>query len=261
MNIFSKTVFAVLLTSVSLIADMWRIEGGTGLWSGSADGTIVHYVDNEVYNTIITDKLDEHKDSTAGYLYVTVKHPIPIVPNVRFEYVGVKGAGIIIDSPVPDIPFYDTTTRSELFLTQYDTILFYSLLDNMLWMTLDLGVDLKYITSQYVIDDLYVDDKSDSIVPMAYLRGRVEAPFAPLGFEADIKYITDGTSTVYDVRAKIDYSFKMNTALEPGVELGYRIQQFKVDGEKSDFLGDIFSLHTNTDLIFAGIYGGITVKF
>ena len=261
MNIFSKIILTILVTSLSLTADVWRIEGGTGLWTGSADGTIVHHVNNDYYNTIVTDKVGEHKDSTAGYLYVTVKHPIPIVPNVRFEYVGVKGAGIIIDSPIPAIPFIDTTVRSELFLTQYDTILFYNLLDNTFWTTLDLGVDLKYVTSQYVIDDLYVDETSDSIVPMAYLRGRVELPFAPLGAETDIKYITDGTSTVYDIRVKIDYTFEMGTVLEPGIELGYRIQQFKVDGEEGNYLGDIFSGKSDTDVTFSGVYGGITVKF
>ena len=96
---------------------------------------------------------------------------------------------------------------------------------------------------------------------MAYLRGRVEAPFAPLGLESDIKYITDGESTIYDVRIKIDYTFKMNAALQPGIELGYRIQQFKVDGEESNFLGDVFSGKSDTDVTFSGLYGGLTLKF
>ena len=97
-------------------------------------------------------------------------------------------------------------------------------------MTFYLGFDIKYVTTQYYVPDLGVDETSDSVIPMAYLRGRVEAPFAPLSLESDIKYITDGESTVYDARIKIDFIFEMDAALEPGIELGYRIQKFKVYG-------------------------------
>jgi len=264
MNIFSKTLLAVLVTSLSLAADVWRIEGGTGLWTGSADGIITGIVDDGTVS--VTDNLGDHEDKTAGYIYVIVKHPIPIVPNVRFEYVGVKASGIDLD--VNGVVFTGTA-ESQLFLTQYDTVLFYNLLDNTFWMTFDLGVDLKYVVSQYVVDTTeilgytqnLVDETSSSIVPMAYLRGRMELPSAPLGAEMDIKYVTDGESTVYDIRLKVDYTFKMDAALEPGIELGYRVQKFKVDGEESTLLGDVFSGQSNTDVTFSGLYGGITVKF
>ena len=265
MNIFSKIILAVLVTSLSLTADIWRIEGGTGLWDASADGTITGVFEDTI---TVSDHLGDHKDQTAGYMYIIVKHPIPIIPNVRFEYTGVKASGTDVDVDISGI-VVPGVADSELFLTQYDSILFYNLLDNTFFMTFDLGVDLKYVVSQYVVDTTeffgqtlnIVDETSGSIVPMAYLRGRVELPSAPLGVETDVKYITDGTSTVYDVRVKVDYTFKMDAALEPGIELGYRVQQFKVDGEESNFLGDIFSGQSNTDVTFSGLYGGITVKF
>jgi len=106
-----------------------------------------------------------------------------------------------------------------------------------------------------------VDETSGSLIPMAYLRGRVELPFAPLGLESDVKYITDGESTLYDIRVKVDYSFEMDAPLEPGVELGYRVQKFLVYGEESNYLGDVFFGKSDTDVTFAGVYGGITVKF
>ncbi len=265
---FFKQVTVLIVLSVSLKAVVLQVEpialkidAAAGIWGSLADGTITHYVNNAYYDTLVTDDMGKHTQSAAGYLYVSIKHPFSRLPDIRFEYVGVKGAGTIIDSPVPDIPFYDSTTHSEIFLTQYDTILFYNLFENIHNMTVDMGVDFKYVVSQYVIDDLYVNEKSDSIVPMLYLRGRVERVFSPLGFETDIKYSTNGTSTLYDIRAKFDYTLKMKGLFQPGIEVGYRVQKFKIDGEESSFLGDVFSLQTNTNLTFDGLYGGITVKF
>jgi len=266
MNIFFKMMIMITFLSVSSIADIWRIEGGTGLWDGSSDGTVVHNGNLELFgpiatDVILTDNLGDHEDKTAGYLYVTIKHPIPFVPNVRFEYVGVKSGGeIVYTEEIPIIGSASVTVGSQIFITQYDTILFYNLLDNTFWTTLDLGVDIKYAQTQYYVPDL-VDEKSDSIIPMAYIRGRVELPYAPIGFESDVKYITDGESTVYDIRLKVDYSFEMNAALEPGIELGYRVQKFLVYGEESNYLGDVFYGKSDTDVTFAGVYGGITVKF
>ena len=267
MNIFFKTLIIITLLSVSSIADIWRIEGGAGLWDGSSDGSILHQGNIDLLGLTIpdqqvTDNLGDHQDKTAGYLYVTIKHPIPFVPNVRFEYVGVKSGGeIVYTKEIPILGATSVTADSQLFITQYDTILFYNLLDNTFWTTLDLGIDIKYAQTQYYVPDLDVDEISDSIIPMAYIRGRVETPFAPIGLESDIKYITDGESTVYDIRVKVDYSFEMNAALEPGIELGYRVQKFKVYGEESNYLGDIFFGKSDTDVTFAGVYGGITVKF
>ena len=269
MNVFSKIFLTLLAASLSLTADVWRIEGGAGLWEGPAKGTILHQGNVDLFGLTIpdqelTDNLGDHEDKTAGYLYIMIKHPIPVVPNVRFEYVGVKSGGEILylfDSGIPLVNPVELTAESQLFLTQYDSILFYNLLDNTFWMTFDLGVDIKYVTTQYYVPDLNVDETSDSIIPMAYLRGRIEAPFVPLGLESDVKYITDGTSTVYDIRVKVDYTFEMNAALSPGIELGYRTQKFKVYGEESNYLGDVFSGQSDTDVTFSGVYGGITVKF
>ena len=261
MNIFTKTVMTLLITSLSLTADIWRIEAGTGLWTGSGDGTI----SGQVSDVEVTDYLGEHEDTTAGYIYVTVKHPVPFVPNVRFEYTGVKARGTDVDVSGLSV---GEVADSELFLTQYDTILFYNLLDNTFWMTFDAGLDLKYVDSQYVIDAeaLFtsynvLDESASFIVPMVYVRGRVELPFAPLGLESDIKYITDGDSTLYDIRLKIDYTVKMNAPLEPGVELGYRFQRYDINGEESSYVGDLLTGSADTDVKFSGVYGGITVKF
>lgn len=264
MNFVSKIILTLLAASLSLTADIWRIEAGTGLWTGSADGTI----DGQIQDVTVIDHLGDHKDQTAGYMYLTVKHPIPIIPNVRFEYTGVKASGTDVEVSGFSV---GEVADSELFLTQYDTILFYNLLDKTLYMTFDVGADFKYVDSQYVVNANtntfflpsynVLDESASFIVPMVYLRGRVDMPFAPLGLESDIKYITDGKSTVYDIRLKVDYTFKMDAALEPGIELGYRIQRFDIDGEESSYVGDLLSGSADTDVTFSGLYGGVTVKF
>ena len=178
---------------------------------------------------MLTDYLRDHSDKRAGYLYVTIKHPLPILPNIRFEYVGVKSGGELTYSTDLGFPIgvVEIGTESQFFLTQYDTILFYNLLVNTFYMSFDLGVDVKYINTQYYVPELSVDETSSSIVPMVYLRGRVDAPFAALGLESDIKYITDGELTVYDVRIKVDYTFEMNNVLTPRLDLGTACRRLK----------------------------------
>jgi len=256
------TSLITFIAMTPLSADLWKIDTAVGVWNSSASGTITSTANETLY---FQDDLSGHESVQNGYFYVSVKHPLPIIPNLRLEYadVSTSGKGTEVGTNSTSLPGNMTiapgAVQSSLSMTQYDTILFYNLLDKTFGMTVDAGLDLKYLSTDYKIDGVY-ESSDSSVIPLVYVRGRYDIPVAGLGLEGDVKYITDGSSTVYDVRVKVDYVLGL-VPLHPGVELGYRIQQFTSVGEESALIGPIISGKTDTDIGFSGIYGGLTVKF
>ncbi|WP_345975580.1 TIGR04219 family outer membrane beta-barrel protein [Sulfurimonas sp. HSL3-7] len=265
-----KILSMFLFVSLPAAAEFWRFDAAVGSWNSAARGTIT-----ETFNEtlLLRDNIGSHKDKTAPYLYIVVRHPLPILPNLRLEYVDLKSSGTSVDVeslsttfPFDTINTTVTGVESELLLQQYDAILFYNLLDRAFWLTLDLGADLKYVISRYTVDaagykEIELDEGSGSLIPMLYVRGRADLPLKGLGVEADGKFITDGSSTVYDIRLKADYTLDLFALFKPGLELGYRIERIKVVGNQSDIIAPIISGKTESDVTFSGLYGGVTVRF
>ena len=254
------------LVTLSSMADSWKVEGGTGVWRVGSEGTISDTIKRDTTTSIVvTDTLDQHEDSDQVYLYLLIKHPLPVVPNVRFEYVKVtsegKSATVNISTFGGSGSSSSSNVESDLSLTQYDMILYYNLLDKRLWTTIDVGLDLKYVDSQYSINSFQIDEASSSITPLLYVRGRVNIPVVDIGVEADGKYITDGTSTLYDARIKVDYTMNFVPVVQPRVELGYRMQRFDVDSQESSIIGAIFTQQSKVDMSFSGFYAGIGIVF
>jgi len=96
------------------------------------------------------------------------------------------------------------------------------------------------------------DEKATIPVPLAYVRGRVEIPFTGFGFEADAKYISYDGDTIYDVRAKVDYTLDFIPVIQPAIEVGYRVQKYDFESEDKK---------TKMNMDFAGVYLGMIAKF
>ena len=263
MRLITTMISTLLLTNIALSADRWTIDAGAGVLSNSASGTIRSTLNQTLE---FKDTLDTHDETKDGYFYISLKHPIPILPNIRLEYVDVSTSGNSTEVGVKstfipgNIAISSSDVKSSLGMTQYDAILFYNLLDQTMGMTLDLGLDVKYLVSDYKVDAV-IESSDSSVIPLVYVRGRFDIPMVDIGLEGDVKYITDGSSTVYDLRVKVDYTMMFIPVVHPGIELGYRIEQFTSDGDESSLIGPILSSDTDSDIGFSGIYGGITVKF
>ena len=246
------------------------MDAGVGLWNSAAKGTITEALNETL---VVRDNLGTHRDKRPGYLYIMLRNPLPVIPDLRLEYVDLKSSGTRVDveslsttSPFNKINTTVTGIESELLLEQYDAVLFYSVLDKNYWMELDLGVDLKYVISSYTVDaagyeEINLDEGTGSMIPMLYVRGRADLPAKNLGVEADGKFITDGSSTVYDIRVKADYRLDFVPVLKPGLELGYRIEKLKVEGDESSIIAPLISGKTESDVTFSGLYAGLTVSF
>jgi len=244
------TLIASVLLATTASADFSRIEIGAGVWQQTPSGG------GEVSDSFSLLNLDGdytsiEEDSSEVYVWMLIKHPIPIFPNFRLEYVSIADEGIS-NGTVNGIPATNAPTTIDM--QQIDIIPYYNILDNTGWVTLDLGLDLKVIQSEAVTTGLTggLSSSSDdsTVIPLLYVRTRVEIPATNIGFEADVKYITDGDSTVYDIRAKVDYTLDFIPVVQPALEVGYRVQKFDVDDDD-----------TQIDLEYAGVYAGLIVRF
>ena len=249
-----STLGALALTATIANADFIRIEGGVGGWVYSPDSAnTMTYTDNSITGTYTTDG----KGQTGAYAWALVKHPVPVIPNLRLEYVDVKEDGKVSGS------FADFTapanSAASVNFKQYDIIPYYNILDNTFWITLDLGLDVKILDATVKAKGVNVNgigtgDYTDSSIvpiPLGYARARVEVPATGFGVEGDVKYITYNGSTVSDIRIKADYTFDF-AVVDPGIEIGYRMQNFdlKSDDDK-----------TKTALKYSGVYVGLMVRF
>lgn len=242
---------AVLATIAS--ADFSRVEMGAGVWAQTPKGDLT-YTDSGADGSNV---FDENQENNA-YVWMLIKHPIPVLPNIRLEYVNIDSTGVAsgkfedFQAPI--------NTPTSLKMTQFDVIPYYNILDNTAWITLDLGLDLKIVSVDYQADGVTVfgssvtsySDTQTIVVPLPYLRARVEIPGTDIGFEADAKYMTYDGSTISDIRAKVDYTLSFIPVVQPALEIGYRVQ-------KIDISSDTANADMNVD--FAGMYAGLMLRF
>ncbi len=245
------TMFSAL--AVAANADFTRIEMGAGAWKNKPTGTI-KYTDGVTTGTYTSSETKK----TSAYVWMLIKHPIPVVPNLRLEYTSVEDKGDV-SGTFKDFTVSGLTTGSYKF-NQYDVIPYYNLLDNTAWLTLDLGLDIKIMDATFKADGVTIsgvpnqnyEDSALLPIPMGYARARVEIPATDIGLESDIKYITYSGSTLSDFRVKVDYTFDISPVVQPAIEFGYRKQSYVIETDDDK---------TKVDLQFSGVYGGLMLRF
>jgi outer membrane protein len=246
---------AIATLASTLSADFSRLEMGVGVFEQTPTGYVTR-TDSDGFLNLDGTYTSSENSVDEMYAWLLIKHPIPIIPNLRLEYVSVSDEGITTGK-VNGIGVADGPTTIDT--KQYDIIPYYNILDNTFWITLDLGLDIKVIESDTNVQagvplasaspTLYSSTDTTAI-PLLYVRTRVEIPVTNIGLEADVKAISDGTNTFYDVRAKVDYTLGFIPVIQPALEVGYRVQQLTVDDGS-----------TQIDLTYSGVYAGLMLRF
>ncbi len=252
----NKSILTVIIfifcTSLSN-ADFLRVDGGIGAWGTNPSGKIIYTGDNE-FDVVDNAGLDS---STNLYAWLNFKHPMPLVPNFRFEYVDPE-----FDGEVTRLEWRGNTyaaVNNTLSLTQYDVALYYNLLDETFWTTLDLGLNIKIIDGNYELSESTgfapaVDESFSLAMPLAYIRTRLDVPGTDIGIEGIARGMAYSGNTVVDAQIKLDYTMSFIPIIQPGLEVGYRYQKMKLDA------GSI-GLDANLDTEFSGVYGGVVFRF
>jgi len=242
-----KQLFCLIALAVPLTvnADTLSVSVGGGVWNTSPSGTI--------HNTIDPAPVDvkEHlfwDDESQGYLFATLEHPVPIIPNVRLMYTKVDQSGSGITTFEFDGNFYDGTVSNEFSIETTDLIAYYEVLDNV--VSLDIGLNIRSLNIDYTFSSTAgtgtTTDSMSETIPMLYaLVGG--SPIPDLIISGELSYIAYSGSTISDFTAKVAYT----TSFFVGFEAGYRKQQYEFD-DVSD---------TDANLDFDGVFAGAYLKF
>ena len=232
------------LSGSAATADVLSFSIGGGVWNEDPSGGIYKVVDTTEVNV-----KDEFfwKEESQGYLFATLEHPVPILPNVRLSYVTLDHAG---SGNVTGFDFdgvtYSGNVANDFKIAQTDLLFYYEVLDNV--VSLDLGLSARIMDIDYKINDA-VNNTADSVsatIPMLYgLIGG--SPMPGMLISAEGYYMTYDGSTVSDFNAKIAYT----TDYFIGFEGGYRSQTIELDDVDS----------TNANLDFKGPFIGAYLKF
>lgn len=223
-------------------ADTLSISAGGGVWNTSPSGTFQKTNDPAAVD--VKDNLF-WGDESQGYLFATLEHPVPIIPNVKLMYTKVDQSGSGDTSFTFDGDLYSGTVSNEFSIETTDLIAYYEVLDNV--VSLDLGLNIRNLKIDYTINDSSnITDSLDETVPMLYILVGA-SPWPELIISGEMSYIAYSGSTISDITAKIAYT----TSFLLGVEAGYRSQKYEFD----DVSG------TDANLTLDGPFVGAYLKF
>jgi outer membrane protein len=245
---FNKLVTGCLLAAAPAMvsADVLGFAIGAGVWNETPGGGIRKIT--ETTDVSVKDDLFWTEES-QGYLFATLEHPVPLLPNVRLNYVkldhsgsGETGFGFDFD----DISF-SGNVANEFTIEQTDLLLYYEVLDNV--VSLDLGLNVRLLDIAYSIVDENSNTTSGSVsAPVPMLYGLIGGtPWPGVLISAEGSFISYSGSTISDFNAKIAYT----TNFLVGFEAGYRTQTIELD--------DVDDTTANLD--FKGPFIGAYLKF
>jgi len=225
-------------------ADILSFTIGGGVWNETPTGGISKVTDAslvDVKNNLFWD------EESQGYVFATLEHPIPVLPNVRLMHIKLDHSGSGATTFNFEGVSFSGNVANEFSVEQTDLLLYYEVLDNV--VSVDLGLNVRVLDITYAIADTNNNTVSGSVsgpVPMVYgLIGGT--PWPGVLISAEGNYMTISGSTLSDFNVKIAYT----TNFFLGFEAGYRVQTIELDDVDD----------TNADLDLDGPFIGAYLKF
>jgi outer membrane protein len=224
-------------------ADTLSISAGGGIWKESPSGTFQKTTDLAAVDVEENLFWDE---KSQGYVFITLEHFIPIIPNFRLIHTSIDHSGNGTTTFDFDGKTFDGNVDNDTSIETTDLIAYYEVFDNV--VSLDLGLNIRHLKIDYTITSTVGNTKdSDSeTIPMIYVMAGV-SPWPDLIISGELSYMSYDGSTVSDFTAKISYT----TNFFVGFEAGYRKQAFEFD-DVSD---------SDADMDFDGVFAGAYLKF
>jgi len=226
-------------------ADVLSFTIGGGVWNETPEGSIIKPSNAPTPSVDVKNNLFWSEES-QGYIFATLEHPVPIVPNVRLMYTSLDHAGSGTTSFTFEGTTYSGNVANEFTIDQTDLLLYWEVLDNV--VSLDLGLNVRLLDISFKIDDGTSTTNNSISAPVPMVYGLIGgSPWPGLILSAEANYMTLAGSTISDFTAKIAYT----TNFFIGFEAGYRTQTIELDDVDD----------TNANLDFKGPFIGAYLKF
>ncbi len=244
-------VLTVLLIPVPSWADTLGVRAGANYWDYDISGTAQYKTQDSANAIDVNDDLG-YQDGNLPYYYITLEHPIPLLPNLRLSKTDIDedANGRLSRSVIyGDIQFQaNEDVRSEVQLDQTDITLYYSPLDN--WVNVDLGLTARYIDSRMRISGTVSGSQTADIsgwLPMGFAGVGFDLPLTGLSVSANGAYVKYQSSSFYDLSIGASYASPWLVA----ADVGYR--RMKLDLEDFD--------DSYADVEIDGPYAGLYLNF
>jgi outer membrane protein len=175
------------------------------------------------------DALDKNIANNV-HMWAMGKHFIPLVPNVRIEYTSM------------DYGFFNKVKHVQ----NIDTILYYNFLDNLLWLTLDVGLGSRVHKVEDIlkVKDINILNSFKDFKPFVFLRARGEVPLTTVGFEVSGKYLNSVDTFLQDITVKADILISDLFLMNIDIEGGYKKYTYESNSK---------SIYIDEDRLFLGV--------
>lgn len=217
---------ALTLFSTSALADtVFGFYAGAGTWQQSYNGD----VNSGISLVDVDDDLGLTEDENNVVLYAAIEHPVPVLPNIRVQYMNMDTSGNnVLDRTIEfngETFVISEGVSTNVDLTQTDAVFYYELLDNV--VSLDLGLAVSFLEGEIsvVADSVSASAEFDEVVPMLYGKVRFDLPLTGLWVAAE------GQGVSYDGNSLIEYNAHVGYESEFGfgLEAGYRAASLELD--------------------------------
>ena len=263
------TTLSLAATLVSTANAIPLIDGGVGIGQWAMDKPTGH-IDAivpgfDIPNIDLADTAG-FDSIQANYAYAYIEHPIPIVPNVRLEYLDPTFDGTIASI---DIAGNTYSATNSLNLKQVDAMLYYDLLGYVptslipfVDIKIPAGFGVKAIDGEYSLNATGLTIPTVPVamlMPYVYINPEVQA----FGFGLNVMYKYLGSGGLYDsgmTELSVSASYRMTFIpfVEPGIEIGYKQQDITLASSDLDLDAGVgLDLETG----FTGIYYGLFLEF
>lgn len=192
----------VALLPLTSIADtVLGLKIGAGSWKHDPSGNITVSGSGGTGTSADIKNDLRLSEEGEGYVYFSLEHPIPLVPNIKVVQTGLTTSGTGNVTTQYDFNGVTYTAGSavttKLQLDQTDYIIYYELLDNV--VSFDLGLNAKYVNGKAVVNNNSVT--FEGYIPMIYAAVELALPAdLTIGVEASMLEIDD--SEISDITAK-----------------------------------------------------------
>jgi len=244
-----ETSRSVLVLSILLVLGMTSVRAdfvgfkiGASYWEPDLSGSVTGDTVGDTPINLVGDLgLDSPSPSN---LVLTLEHPIPLLPNIRFQSLELDSTGSNVILPADALIFngvsYSGTVTSTFDLSHNDIVLYYEILDN--WVNLDIGLDIKIFDGDVILTDAAFTDTVliDETIPLLYLSARFDLPFSGFYIGADLNGASAGDNSIEDTSIMLGYESDSGLGIEGG------IKKFSLE------LNDVTDVNTNLE--YDGIY-------
>ena len=225
----------LLLLSAPGQADVVGFSVGASYWQPELSGDFNSTGEGSID---LTDDLGIDDPSPTS-LVLVLEHPIPILPNFKYQNNDLESDGrSTLSGNISfegEIYVAGETVTSTFDLTHDDIILYYEVLDN--WVNLDIGLDIKRFDGGVsMVGDTNTTTSSidvDETIPLLYLAARFDLPLSGLYLGLDVAGIGIDDSSAQDISLKLGYLSGIGLGIEGGVRT-FSIELDDADGLDSD---------------------------